>query len=75
MNTSTKLFSTTKAAEKLGVSAAHVRHLIAQHGVGQRLGRDWFLTENDFELLNQRRQITGPVPKRYTKDASKGQST
>ncbi|MBI5951785.1 MAG: helix-turn-helix domain-containing protein [Chloroflexi bacterium] len=52
-----KLYTTKEVASKLGKSVVTVRMLIRTHGIGQKIGTDYILTEKDIEALMK---IPGP---------------
>ena len=50
----TILHTTRQAADALGISVQRVKQLAVQLGVGQKVGRDWVLSDDDLERLRQR---------------------
>lgn len=53
MTTATTLYSTIDAAEILGVTTGRIRQICGGNAgkVGRKLGRDWFFTDSDLELI------------------------
>ena len=56
-------YTTTKAAELLGISASSVRRIRQSMELGQHIGRDWLLSDDDLEAIKQRDTKPGPKPK------------
>jgi len=48
------LLTVADAAEQLGIKERRMQVLIAQHGLGRRIGRDWVLTPADVERVRTR---------------------
>ncbi len=61
-----KIYSVNEAAEIVKKSPVTVRKLIKAHGIGQRLGRDWALTDEDIKKLQA---IPGPGRPEGSKDS------
>jgi excisionase family DNA binding protein len=55
--------TTREVAERLGISLRQVQTLIKQERLpAEKRGRDWFIKENDLELVKERPK-TGRPPK------------
>ncbi len=61
-----KIYTVMEAAEIVNKSPVTVRKLIKAHGIGQRLGRDWALTDEDIKKLQA---IPGPGRPEGAKDS------
>jgi len=62
-----ELFTTTQAAEALGISVQRIKQLCAEGRMGMRVGRDWIITQDDIEANRIRkpgRPPTGDVYER-----------
>ena len=46
-----KIYSAREAAELFGITEGRIRQLCRAHGIGQKIARDWLLTELDLERL------------------------
>ena len=55
----TILHTTRHAADALGISVQRVKQLVVQIGVGQKVGRDWVLSDDDLERLRHRNRKPG----------------
>lgn len=49
-----RLYTVEQAAEELGISEQRVRQLCAAGRMGQRVGRDWVITQDDIERNRER---------------------
>ena len=63
------LHTTRQAADSLGISVQRVKQLRETMQLGQKVGRDWVLSDQDIERLRQRNRQPGrprreslPVP-------------
>lgn len=45
--------NTTAVAAQIGCDPSTIRRLAAQHGVGQKIGRDWIFTAGDVDKLRR----------------------
>lgn len=48
------LYSTTEAAQMLGVDVSRVRRMAANRGLGQHVGRAWVFTVGDIDAMRDR---------------------
>lgn len=46
-----ELYTSTEAAEKLGVNQSRIRQLAIARSVGTKAGRDWVFTRADIQAL------------------------
>jgi hypothetical protein len=53
------LRSTKEAAEELGMHEGAVRKLRKKIDVGKKIGRDWFFSEDDLQVMQQRPMVSG----------------
>lgn len=65
MATLTRMYSSIEAAEVLGVTPSRVRQICGESDgkIGNKPGRDWFLSESDLELIRvkvRKYQKSGP---------------
>ncbi len=53
MSTMTNLYSTADAASELDLTDGRIRQICGGSAgkIGRKIGRDWFLTESDLELI------------------------
>ena len=49
------IYSTTTAANELGISPVRVRQLAVSRQVGRKLGRDWVFTAGEIDHMRVRR--------------------
>lgn len=54
MGTTLEYFTTTEAAERLGVCGSYVRRICLAEGIGRIFGRDRALSELDLEKIQNR---------------------
>ncbi len=55
------MFTTTEAAERLGVTVQRVHQLIQEETLpAQRMGRDYFINEVDLKLAENRPKVGRP---------------
>jgi excisionase family DNA binding protein len=55
-----KIYSTKEAAERLGLSQAHVKLLARQGKIkAKKVGRDWIVLELDYERKRRPKQKKG----------------
>lgn len=47
----TKLYTTSQAAELLGLTDGRIRQICRGNGIGTKQGRDWFLTSKELRKL------------------------
>ena len=59
-----ELFTTTQAAEELGISVQRIKQLCAEGRMGMRIGRDWIITQDDIER-NRIRKPGRPRTRKY----------
>ena len=53
------LMSTAQAAKKLKCTAPHVANLCRRGQIGIRIGRDWFVNEEDVSWYKKNRSFAG----------------
>ena len=51
MATMTKLLTVKEAADAIGISDGYMRKICIDHNIGQKLGRDRFLTQADLKQI------------------------
>ena len=69
---SKETFTTSEAAEELGVSAARIRQMVlAGELPAEKFGRDLVITRTAIEAARQRKTKPGPAPKQKTEQQSK----
>ena len=56
------LYTTSEAADRLGITPGRLRQLARSGGYGQRFGRDWIFTADDLQTLERRKTTRGRVP-------------
>ncbi|MCI0348656.1 MAG: helix-turn-helix domain-containing protein [Acidobacteriales bacterium] len=54
-----KLYSTTEAAEKLGIAESLVRRYCLQRRIGSRVGKNWVISEDEIRLFSQIKRQPG----------------
>ncbi len=56
------LHTTQEVAIRLGLNPSRIRQLAPVLGIGRKVGRDWIFTDDEVELLRQRKTIPGRTP-------------
>ena len=58
----TKLYTTSQAAELLGLTDGRIRQICRANSIGEKRGRDWFLTAREVTSLmkseNRKKSLT-----------------
>jgi len=62
-----RFYSTRKAAEILGVTHQHISLLCRRLKIGELVGRNYILDNDDMRALAMRKTKTGPEPKEAKK--------
>jgi predicted ArsR family transcriptional regulator len=54
--------TTTEAARELGLSVEAIRKYLQRYELGEKVGRDWFLDDDDLAFIRERRGRRGRPP-------------